>query len=75
MFQTDRLILRTLHQSFEIERPKGHWSEVEVHLYKNVLNIHSAKVLSSHIRPFKPNGISHSYQLNQSISVLMAVGL
>ena len=33
MFQQDWLILRILHQSFEIERPKGHWSEVVVHLY------------------------------------------
>ena len=33
MFQSDWLILRILHQSFEIERPKGHWSEVVVHLY------------------------------------------
>ena len=33
MFQPDWLILRILHQSFEIERPKGHWSEVVVHLY------------------------------------------
>ena len=33
MFQSDLLILRILHQSFEIERPKGHWSEVVVHLY------------------------------------------
>ena len=28
MFQSDWLILRILHQSFEIERLKGHWSEV-----------------------------------------------
>ena len=27
------VILRILHQSFEIERPKSHWSEVVVHLY------------------------------------------
>ena len=33
MFYPDWLILRILHQSFEIERPKGHWSEVVVHLY------------------------------------------
>ena len=33
MFHPDRLILRILYQSFEIERPKGHWSEVVVHLY------------------------------------------
>ena len=33
MFQSDWLILRILHQSFEIERPKGHWSE-GVHLYQ-----------------------------------------
>ena len=33
MFQPDWLILRMLHQSFEIKRPKGHWSEVVVHLY------------------------------------------
>ena len=33
MFQSDWLILRILHQSFKIERPKGHWSEVVVHLY------------------------------------------
>ena len=33
MFHPDWLILRILHQSFEIERPKGHWSEVVVHLY------------------------------------------
>ena len=33
MFNPDWLILRILHQSFEIERPKGHWSEVVVHLY------------------------------------------
>ena len=25
--------LHILHQSFEVERPKGHWSEVVVHLY------------------------------------------
>ena len=34
MFHPNWLILRILHQSFEIERPKGHWSEVVVHLYK-----------------------------------------
>ena len=34
MFHPDWLILRILHQSFEIERPKGHWSEVVVYLYK-----------------------------------------
>ena len=33
MFHPGWLILRILHQSFEIERPKGHWSEVVVHLY------------------------------------------
>ena len=33
MFHSDWPILRILHQSFEIERPKGHWSEVVVHLY------------------------------------------
>ena len=33
MFLPDWLILRILHQPFEIERPKGHWSEVMVHLY------------------------------------------
>ena len=35
MFYPDWLILRILHQSFEIERPEGHWLEVVVHL-----NIH-----------------------------------
>ena len=35
MFHPDWLILRILHQSFEIERPKGHWSEVVVHLYND----------------------------------------
>ena len=39
MFQPDWLILGILHQSFEIERPKGHWSEVVVHLYVVQLNI------------------------------------
>ena len=33
MFKPDWLILRILHRSFEIDRPKGHWSEVVVHLY------------------------------------------
>ena len=33
MFQPDWLILRILHQSVEIERPKGHESEFEVRLY------------------------------------------
>ena len=33
MFLPDWLILRILHQSFEIERPKGHWSEVVVYIY------------------------------------------
>ena len=33
MFQSDWLILRILHQSFETERPKGLWSEVVVDLY------------------------------------------
>ena len=33
MFHSDWLILHILHQSFEVERPKGHWSEVVVHLY------------------------------------------
>ena len=33
MVYPDWLILRILHQSFGIERPKGHWSEVVVHLY------------------------------------------
>ena len=33
MFYPDWLILRILHQSFEIERPKGNWSEVVVHMY------------------------------------------
>ena len=32
MFHPDWLILHILHQLFEIERPKGHWSEVMVHL-------------------------------------------
>ena len=35
MFHPDWLILRILYQSFEIERPKGHWSEVVVHLYND----------------------------------------
>ena len=39
MFHPDLLILRILHQSFEIERPKGHWSEVVVHLYAEETNI------------------------------------
>ena len=34
MLHPDWLILRILYQSFEIERPKGHWSEVVVYLYK-----------------------------------------
>ena len=33
MFQPDWLILRFLPQSFEIERSKGHISEVVVHLF------------------------------------------
>ena len=33
MFYPDWLILRILHKSFEIERRKGHWSEVVLHLY------------------------------------------
>ena len=33
MLYPDWLILRILYQSFEIERPRGHWSEVVVHLY------------------------------------------
>ena len=33
MFQLDWLILSVLYQSFEVERPKGHCSEVVVHLY------------------------------------------
>ena len=33
MFQPDWLILHILHPSFEIERTKGHYSEVVVHLY------------------------------------------
>ena len=28
MFQPDWLILRILHQSFEIERPKGHYTPI-----------------------------------------------
>ena len=39
MFQSDWLILRILHQSFEIESPKGHWSEVVVHLILFVIVI------------------------------------
>ena len=35
MTDPDWLILRILNQSFEIERPKGHCSEVVVHLYVN----------------------------------------
>ena len=33
------LILRILHQSFEIERRKGHWSEVVVHMYLDVVQL------------------------------------
>ena len=33
MFQPGWLILGILHLSFEVERPKVHWSEVVVHLY------------------------------------------
>ena len=33
MFQSDWLILRILHQSFEMEIPKDHLSEVVVHIY------------------------------------------
>ena len=42
MFQSDWLILRILHQLFEMEIPKGHWSEVVVHLYtrRSSLNSH-----------------------------------
>ena len=38
MFNPDWLILCILHQSFEIERLKGHWSEVVelLHLYNPV---------------------------------------
>ena len=36
MFQPGWLILRILHKSFEIKRPKGHWLEVVVHLYIGV---------------------------------------
>ena len=32
MFHPDWPILRILLQSFEIERPEGHWSEVVGHL-------------------------------------------
>ena len=35
MFQPDWLILRILHQSFEIEIPKGQWAYVVVHLYND----------------------------------------
>ena len=51
MFQPDWHILRILHQSFEIERPKGHWSEVVVHLYKKL----SLKLLTflSHLYPYE----------------------
>ena len=38
MFHPDWLILRILRQSFEIERPKVHWSEVVVHLYFNIVS-------------------------------------
>ena len=40
MLQPDWLILRSLQQSFEIERPKGHWSDVVVHLY---IQVYSSK--------------------------------
>ena len=39
MFHPDWLILRILHQAFEIERPKGHWLEVVVHLYQKSICI------------------------------------
>ena len=39
--QPDWLILRILHQSFEIERPKGHWSEVVVHLYISLIRLYT----------------------------------
>ena len=32
MFKLDWLILRILHQSFEIERPKGHWSDIYIYI-------------------------------------------
>ena len=38
-------------------------------------NIISVFIIISVINPFKPNGISHSYQLDQSISVLRMFGL
>ena len=41
MFQSDWLILRILHRSFEIERLKGHWSEVVVHLYIIIIIINN----------------------------------
>ena len=44
MFMSDWLILRILHQSFEIERSKGHWSEVVVHLYNIFYNAQRANV-------------------------------
>ena len=34
MFSPDWLILRILRLSFEIERPKGHKSDVVVYLYR-----------------------------------------
>ena len=62
MFHPDWLILRLLHQSFNIEIPKGHWSEVVVHLYLvslvlfdfiNLTQVHNFTVSAQDIFTFR----------------------
>ena len=53
----------------------AHTNHISVqHTWKNHLNhTISSFRLGEYLNPFKPNGISHSYQLDQSISVLKVV--
>ena len=53
MFNPDWLILCILHQSFEIERLKGHWSEVVVHLYvSSTGGVHKLYKITAKINSF-----------------------
>ena len=67
MFYSDWLILRILHKSFEIERPKGHWSEVVVHLYilRKTIEGYLDSVPSLTFNTIKTKLIMHAYHTSR----------
>ena len=79
MFQSDWLILRILHQLFEIERPKGHWSEFVVHLnitHDNFCNSKQECTLCLlHLKSQSTRKLKLSYVLSYSLSIVFRKSL